>query len=418
MRPRNPESGFAMLLVFLMAAVVAITLYMEIPRIAFESQRQKEQLLVERGEQYKRAIQVFVLNNKRWPGKIEDLENLNNRRYLRRRYKDPMTGKDEWRIIHIQNGVLTDSVQTKQKQSGQGQGALADNYISELSGIQGSNAAGGAVPNAATRRRPSDSVVLPPMGSDGGAAQTGGDGNPGQQPGGNPVPGGPAAPGMAGVPGMPARPAGPVFGAPGGPGGAVGGAPGGAAGNSGGSYVGSGCYIGNCTTAPGAQGTPGTPNAQGGQQPAYPGMPGAPVNSQTGGVSPSPYPTTPGMPGTPLNPQGMNPAAQMIQGLLTSPRPGGAPGGISTTTGQQNTMGGGWAGVASTADAEGIMVYGDRTNYGEWEFIFDLTKYKPPPNPIGGGIGTPAGQLGNPAGSNPTQQPAPGAPTPPSAPTR
>ncbi len=33
---------------------------MEIPRVAFETQRQKEQLLVERGEQYKRAIKLFV----------------------------------------------------------------------------------------------------------------------------------------------------------------------------------------------------------------------------------------------------------------------------------------------------------------------------------------------------------------------
>src|SRR5215467_13018474 len=112
-RRRNRESGFALLLVFLMAAVLAISLYMEIPRVAFDTQRQKEQLLVERGEQYKRAIQVFVRKNSRWPTKIEDLENTNNQRFLRRRYVDPMTGKDEWRAVHIQNGVLTDSVNSK-----------------------------------------------------------------------------------------------------------------------------------------------------------------------------------------------------------------------------------------------------------------------------------------------------------------
>lgn len=60
MRRRPGKSGFALLLVFFMAAVIAITLYMEIPRVAFETQRQKEQLLVERGEQYKRAIKLFV----------------------------------------------------------------------------------------------------------------------------------------------------------------------------------------------------------------------------------------------------------------------------------------------------------------------------------------------------------------------
>ena len=46
------ESGFAMLLVFLMAASIAIMLYMQLPRAAFEAQRAKEEMLQERGEQY------------------------------------------------------------------------------------------------------------------------------------------------------------------------------------------------------------------------------------------------------------------------------------------------------------------------------------------------------------------------------
>src|SRR5438105_15231622 len=105
---RQKESGYALMFVFLMAAVIAISLYMEIPRVAFETQRQKEQLLVERGEQYKRAIQLFMRANQRWPSKIEDLESTNNRRFLRKRYVDPMIGKDEWRVIHVQNRTLID----------------------------------------------------------------------------------------------------------------------------------------------------------------------------------------------------------------------------------------------------------------------------------------------------------------------
>src|ERR1039457_2250529 len=76
---RKPEAGFAMLLVFLMAAVVAMMLYVEIPRVAFDAQRQKEQLLIMRGEQYKRAIQMFMKENKRWPSKIEELESLDRK---------------------------------------------------------------------------------------------------------------------------------------------------------------------------------------------------------------------------------------------------------------------------------------------------------------------------------------------------
>src|SRR5215471_18032404 len=113
---RRKDSGFAVLLIFLMAAVIAITLYMEIPRVAFETQRQKEQLLIERGEEYKRAIYLFQKANPgRWPAKIEELESFNNKRFLRKRFVDPMTGKDEWRLVHIQNGILTDSHANKQK---------------------------------------------------------------------------------------------------------------------------------------------------------------------------------------------------------------------------------------------------------------------------------------------------------------
>src|SRR5215475_10465279 len=113
--PRRRDSGFALLLVFLMVAVVAISMYIEIPRIAFDNQRQKEQLLIERGEQYKRGIELFFKANKKYPATLDELENFNGRRFLRHRYKDPMTGKEEWRLVHIQNGMLTDSVTMKQQ---------------------------------------------------------------------------------------------------------------------------------------------------------------------------------------------------------------------------------------------------------------------------------------------------------------
>ena len=88
-------------------------MYQELPRVAFESARDKEQLLMDRGNQYKRAIQVFYAVNKRYPAEIKDLENTNEKRFLRHRYIDPMTGKDEWRLIHTNGSFLTDSLVTK-----------------------------------------------------------------------------------------------------------------------------------------------------------------------------------------------------------------------------------------------------------------------------------------------------------------
>src|SRR5262249_35587992 len=107
---RRNQRGFALLLVFLMAAAIALLLYQQLPRVAFESERSKEQLLIDRGEQYKRAIQLYFLEYKRYPAKLDDLENTNNKRYLRRRYLDPYTGKDEWRLVHTNGMALTDSL--------------------------------------------------------------------------------------------------------------------------------------------------------------------------------------------------------------------------------------------------------------------------------------------------------------------
>ena len=99
---RQNERGFALLLVFAMAAAAAVMLYLEMPRVAFEHQRGKEALLVDRGEQYVRAIQMYQKKFNKLPQTLDDLDSSGNQRFLRRRYKDPMTGEDEWlSLIHI-----------------------------------------------------------------------------------------------------------------------------------------------------------------------------------------------------------------------------------------------------------------------------------------------------------------------------
>jgi hypothetical protein len=508
-RKKPGESGFALLLVFLMAAVIAITLYMQIPRVAFQAQRQKEQLLIERGEQYKRAIQMFVRTNNRYPGDIKDLENFNNRRFLRQRFPDPMTGKDDWRIVHVVNGVFTDSVLNKKKPTDPNQPAAstAGQYVGEQAPIGGFPTPGQQNVNpAVTRRRPSDggapapqvgpdgqpiypsqpfpgqpvpgepapdqappapgqagnppiSVVQPYPGTIQGQPFPAGQPLPGQQPfpgqtqgfpgaqpnpnqvqaqpfpGMQPNPGAPVPPELANQPGavnplgqqIPGRLPGFVPGAQQQPNTNQAPSPSSSyvGGNqpyvgSSGPYVGGGAYIGSSPTS-----APTNPNPA-----QFPGMPGQvnpqpiPGQSNLPGVTGAPF--TPGLPQN-TNP-GQNPGATMINNILMNPRPiptgqgiqpaggtqaGGTPSGGPQSLGQSigaplggQVFGGGIAGVASKSENAAIMVYNDRTNYNEWEFLFDVTRQAPLPNLNAGGIGTPAANLGGSPGS-PLANPSP-----------
>jgi 2,3-bisphosphoglycerate-independent phosphoglycerate mutase len=73
-------------------------------------------MLIDRGEQYERAIQLYYRAFQRYPPNLDALDNTNNRRFLRHRYKDPMTDKDEWRLIHAAGpGVFPDSLVNKKR---------------------------------------------------------------------------------------------------------------------------------------------------------------------------------------------------------------------------------------------------------------------------------------------------------------
>ncbi len=109
-RRGSTQRGSALLVVLVFAAIIGIMLYRELPVVKFEAERQKEQLLMDRGNEYKRAIQLYVRKLQNFPPSIDALENTNRMRFLRARYVDPYTGKDDWRLLHAgPGGVITDS---------------------------------------------------------------------------------------------------------------------------------------------------------------------------------------------------------------------------------------------------------------------------------------------------------------------
>lgn len=421
------ESGFALLFVFLMAAAAALLFYLELPRIAFERQREKEQLLIERGEQYRRAIQLYVRKFNRYPAEISQLENTNNIRFLRRRYKDPMTGKAEWRLIHAgPGGVLVDSVLNKPAEK---ESKESSEQAAVVAGGEG-----GQLASSPIRRRPSETpgmypvpgVPIPTEAGLVGGVQPPGEPPPGAVPFPIAQPGPPTAPGMQPVPAVaPGAVQGGVF--------YIAQAPPGSTAQPGSAGAQPGQVPFPVTPAPVQQPgmfqtpppgqnlmapmtPPAAPSAEPqpvsppgpASAPPYPtqnvpglpgpyGQPGVPslgaITVSAGAPQPSagtpPYSTQPGVGGAPIPGQApfpqpgyqplrpeQNPALQIIRDILTKPRPGGLAG-VSQpagATGGTQTLGGGIAGVASMLEADSIMVYNERTKYNEWEFVYDVRK--------------------------------------------
>lgn len=400
---RSSQRGFALLLVFALAAAALVMLYLEMPRVAFEHQRDKEALLIERGEEYVRAIQLYVQKFQKYPQRIEDLESTNNVRFLRKRFRDPMTGEDEWRLIHVDAaGQYVDSLVHKR----QDQKKESSTHVLQSS-VQGIGVSAQVIApegesqtsNPALRRTASDRIIpgLAPGQSPSQPAGEGGEAQP-QDPFVPPQSLPPAQPGSET----------PVAGEPGSPGAAP-------------MQPGGFRMPGNVPVpGPGQQPSPGSPPAIGygggiGSTPAAPPpipgtappqtfQPGASGAMTPGGPAPGMAPPQPGQPGFPGGAPGMgqpslqrpgapNEALQAIQRILTR-QPAVGP--------QQQAgmmLGGGIAGVASKADMDGIRTYNDRTNYKEWEFLFDFRKAL---QAAGIGAGQP-GQPGAPGqGANPS----------------
>jgi uncharacterized membrane protein YgcG len=390
-RRKRSQGGYALLFVFAMAAASLVMLYLEMPRVAFEHQRDKEALLVERGEEYVRAIQLYVQKFNKYPQSLEELETTNNIRFLRKRFRDPITGSDEWRLIHIDAaGQFVDSLVYKRQE----QKRESAPHVLQ-SNVQGIGVSAQVITpdgqaqaqNPALRRTASDRIIPGMPGQGGGEAREQGEeaqpqeenappppeaqappqpgaqtpirgepGSPGAAPGQNPfrMPGN-VPPGQPGMPGQ-QRPDGqapPSIGQP---------------------AIGYGGGIGSVSASP-----PPAPGVSGG---LAPGM-APPQSLQTGMTGPAPGMGAGGgqRPGAP------NEALQAIQRILTrQPAQGGAPAGGMA-------IGGGIAGVASKADMEGIRVYNERTNYKEWEFLFDFRKAM---QAAGIGAGQPGTQPGMP----------------------
>lgn len=90
-----------LLSVMLLITIMLIVLAASAPRIAQQIKRSKEEELVNRGMQYAIAIKKFFHKTGNYPTSLEQLEDTNHLRFLRKKYADPMTGEANWKLVHL-----------------------------------------------------------------------------------------------------------------------------------------------------------------------------------------------------------------------------------------------------------------------------------------------------------------------------
>jgi type II secretory pathway pseudopilin PulG len=100
-RVREGEEGYILVGVIILLAIFMILMSVAIPKLREDIRRDQEVETIRRGQQYVRALQLFYRRFHRYPASIDQLEDTNGLRFLRKRYADPLTRSDDWKPVHL-----------------------------------------------------------------------------------------------------------------------------------------------------------------------------------------------------------------------------------------------------------------------------------------------------------------------------
>src|SRR5271166_1346253 len=100
-RRRPSEEGYVLVAVICMVALLTIALAVALPRVSKEIQRDREMETMHRGKQYARGIKLYYKKFGAYPPSVDALVKTNNIRFLRKKYTDLTTGKDDWKPIRF-----------------------------------------------------------------------------------------------------------------------------------------------------------------------------------------------------------------------------------------------------------------------------------------------------------------------------
>jgi len=100
-RRKSGENGYMMVAVIFMVALMTLALAAAAPGIRPRIRRDREIETMHRGKQYIRAVQLYYRKFHAYPPNLDALVKTENIRFLRKKYIDPTTGKEDWKAIQF-----------------------------------------------------------------------------------------------------------------------------------------------------------------------------------------------------------------------------------------------------------------------------------------------------------------------------
>src|SRR4051812_21222237 len=100
MQRHRRDLGFSLAALIFFATAASIFIASIVPAYQMQAKRELEEELIFRGGEYTRAVQKYQRRFGVYPSSIDQLVSTNTLRFVRRAYKDPITGKD-FRLITI-----------------------------------------------------------------------------------------------------------------------------------------------------------------------------------------------------------------------------------------------------------------------------------------------------------------------------
>lgn len=110
---KSRRSGYALIMSLLLLVMTSLAVTLALQRAQTDAQREREDELLFVGDQFRQAIRAYTLSPglpSEYPARLEDLLEDKRwpspRRYLRKIYPDPMTGRADWLLDLSQGRVI------------------------------------------------------------------------------------------------------------------------------------------------------------------------------------------------------------------------------------------------------------------------------------------------------------------------